>query len=194
MSDDKATENPDRTSKLIAGAPRQAGACASRVSPSQRLSQGRLVAELHAATATCPRKRWSEPVRVSVAGRMMASASWARRASPPCRTCSGTIQLYRAARRPAGGVLQRAVQAGGTRRHPRRRGHPVPHQDRRAVDQGRSAAPADQVAAAAAGEVPRPDRSGDCVTASATWISSSTRIRETFRTCARRSSTPFAPS
>ena len=66
--------------------------------------------------------------------------------------------LHHARRRGRGHL--RSLQALGPGRHPGRRGHAVPHQDRRAFHQGRAAAAARQVAAPAAGEVPRPGRPG----------------------------------
>ena len=57
----------------------------------------------------------------------------------------------------------RGVQALGPRRHPRRRGHALQDPHRRADGQRHARAAARQVAAAAAGEVPRPRRPGAAV-------------------------------
>ena len=72
---------------------------------------------------------------------------------------SGRIQLY-VTLDGVGAEAPRRVQALGPGRHRRRDRDAVQHQDRRAVGQGDSGAPARQGAAPAAGEVPRPRRPG----------------------------------
>ncbi len=107
-------------------------------------------------------ERWTgealegEGRRVALAGRLMAKRVMGKagvRADP------GRVGAHPAV--PAvdrAGRHLRRVQGLGRRRHRRRRGHADAHEDRRAVGQGRHAAPADQVAAAAAGQVARPER------------------------------------
>ena len=98
-------------------------------------------------------------MRAAVAGRMMLKRVMGKASFATLQDMSGRIQLY-ITRDALGEADVRGLQALGSGRHPRRRGHAVPHQDRRAVHQGRAAAAARQVAAPAAGEVPRPGRPG----------------------------------
>ena len=78
------------------------------------------------------------------------------------RHAAGHVRTHPALRDPRRHRRGRAgrLQALGPGRHRRRRRHAVPDHDRRAVGQGERHPPADQGAAAAAGEVPRPDRPG----------------------------------
>ena len=96
------------------------------------------------------------PVRLHVAGRMMFKRVMGKASFAKLQDRTGQIQIF--LQRDALGESLRGVQALGRRRHPRGQRHAVQDEDRRAVGARRRAAPADQVAAAAAGQVPRPGR------------------------------------
>ena len=87
----------------------------------------------------------------------MLKRSWARRASRSCRTARGQIQLFLQQRRARRSATRRS-RTGTSATSSAPTGTLFKTQDRRAVGQGRDAAPADQVAAPAAGQVARPRR------------------------------------
>ncbi len=93
---------------------------------------------------------------MAVAGRMMLKRVMGKACFATLQDMSGRIQLYVT----LDGVGAEALEASsaGTSATSSARRHAVPDQDRRAVGQVRPRAPAVEVAAAAAGEVPRPDR------------------------------------
>ncbi len=88
------------------------------------------------------------PVPVKVAGRMRAKRVMGKASFAKLEDSSGAIQVF--LQQQALGEAVRRIQRLGCRRCDRRRGNPVPHQNRRAVGAGPASAFAHQVAAAAA--------------------------------------------
>ena len=99
----------------------------------------------------------ANPVTVKVAGRMMLKRVMGK-ASFATLDSSGRIQIY--LERGALGEDVRGLQAMGHRRHHRDRGVGLQDQQGRAVGACHHRAPAVQVAASAAGQVPRRGRPG----------------------------------
>ena len=103
-----------------------------------------------------PPRRTSRPraPRACVAGRMMLKRLMGKAVFATLQDMSGRIQVYVKARRPRRRGL-RGLQALGPGRHRRRRGDALPHEDGRAHDPGELDPAAGEVAAPAAGQVPR---------------------------------------
>ena len=101
----------------------------------------------------------SEAVRVSLAGRMMLKRVQGKASFATIQDATGRLQLL-AQRRGRGHRGARGVQALGPGRHRGRRRRAVQDDEGRALGALRVGAPAHQVAAPAARQVPRAGRSG----------------------------------
>jgi lysyl-tRNA synthetase class 2 len=112
--------------------------------------------ELYGDRCQKPARTGSQlPVEVKVAGRIMLKRVMGKASFAPCRTSPAASS---STSRDASAKNLCRVQDLGHGRHRRLRRHPVQDQDRRTDGPGRRNPPAHQVAAPAAGQVPRPHR------------------------------------
>jgi antitoxin (DNA-binding transcriptional repressor) of toxin-antitoxin stability system len=97
------------------------------------------------------------PIEVKVAGRIMLKRVMGKASFASIQDVSGRIQIF-VSNDITGEDAHKRLQGLGPGRHRRLRRHAVQDQDRRTDRAVQQHPPADQVAAPAAGEIPRPDR------------------------------------